>query len=153
MSTATATKPPLAPEDSETEAKEPKPPRNKKKMLIVVGAVLAVVLGAAWFLFLKPAGPTGPQPGAILGLDATQINLADGHYLKIGLALQLTTDATEVDGSKALDATIDLFTGLSMSEISRPDTRHALKKKLVTELSERYEGEVMGVYFTEYVTQ
>ena len=38
-------------------------------------------------------------------LDAIQINLADDHYLKVGIALQASKDAgEELDGSKALDA-------------------------------------------------
>jgi len=39
------------------------------------------------------------------------------------------------------------------SEISDPATREALKAQLVTELDEAYEGKVMDVYLTNYVTQ
>ena len=125
---------------------------GRKKMLVVVGLVL-VLAGAGWWFFLKPAEAHEPVPGEILTLEATQINLADGHYLKIGLALQLVEGAEEADGSIALDTTIDLFTGLSTAEISESKQRHKLKKELVSELEERYEGDVMEVYFTEYVTQ
>ena len=52
-----------------------------------------------------------PEPGEVVTLEPIQINLAGGHYLRIGLALQLTADAHEADGSKALDATIELFSG------------------------------------------
>lgn len=129
-----------------------KAPRNKKKLIIILVAVL-VVAGAGWFFFLKPTDNT-PKPGVIMPLASTQINLAGGHYLKIGVALQLTTTAPkDVDGSKALDATIDLFSGLPVNEVARAQSRHKLKNELVKELKERYEGEVMGVYFTEFVTQ
>ena len=86
---------------------------GKKKILIVL-AVPLLLAGAGYWFFLKPSGPTEPKAGAILPLESTQINLASGHYLKLGLALQLTDGAAEVDGSKALDAAIDLFSGRSI---------------------------------------
>ena len=57
------------------------------------------------------------------------------------------------DGSKALDATITEFSGLSIAEVNDPKKRAALKKELQHHLGELYEDEVMGVYFTEFVTQ
>ena len=128
---------------------------GKKKLLIIVAAVL-VVAGAAYWFVLKPSGGAeeGPKPGLIVALEPTQINLASGHYLKLGIALQLVEGASEeVDGSKALDATIDLFSGQDVADISKEETRKALKRKLGSELEERYDGEVLGVYFTEFVTQ
>ena len=138
--------------EGEQEQADAKPRKSRKKLLLVVVAVLLVGAGAWWFL-LRPSPPEEPKPGAMLPLESTQINLADGHYLKIGIALQLVEGATEVDGSKALDATIDLFSGQDVADISKEETRKALKRKLATELEERYDGDVMGVYFTEFVTQ
>ncbi|WP_028643272.1 flagellar basal body-associated FliL family protein [Nocardioides sp. URHA0020] len=125
-----------------------------KKVLILVG-VLVVVAGAAWFFVLKPSPPKKIEPGEIVTLDSTQVNLAGGHYLRLGLALQLTTDAVadDVDGSKALDAAIDMFSGRKMANLSQPARRDELKEKLADKLKESYEGEVMDVYFTEFVTQ
>ena len=140
-----------APTGQGAEAGE-KEPRSKKKLVLILVVVLAVA-GAGWFFFLKPTDNT-PKPGAIMPLASTQINLAGGHYLKVGVALQLTDSAAkDMDGSKALDATIDLFSGLPVTEVSRAQSRHKLKNQLVKELKERYDGDVMGVYFTEFVTQ
>jgi len=137
----------------EQAVEQEKKPRSKKKILII--AVLVLVLAAAgWWMFLRPKGPSVPQPGQIMSLDSTQINLADGHYLKIGIALQLTTDAgAEVDGSKALDDTIDLFSGRDLGFVSTSKNRRQLKTELVKRLDKDYDGAVMGVYFTEFVTQ
>lgn len=138
-----------APETTEEEAK----PRSKVKLLLVGVLALAVVGGAGWFFFLKPSGPTPPpEPGEILTLEATQINLADGHYLRLGLALQLTTTAHEADGSKALDAAIHLFSGKRLDQLEG-QRRDALKQRLAKELEHLYHGDVMDVYFTEFVTQ
>jgi flagellar protein FliL len=128
------------------------PGRGRK---VLVGLVaLALVGAAAWWFVLRPsAGSEQPHPGEMLALESTQINLADNHYLKIGIALQLVEGAAEVDGSKALDATIDLFSGLDIAELSDAEARHALKRRLSSQLEERYDGDVMEVYFTEFVTQ
>lgn len=127
---------------------------GRKKLLLVV-LVLALVGGAGYWLFLKPAGgPTEPEPGVVLKLDAIQVNLADAHYLKVGIALQASKDAgEELDGSAALDETIDLFSGRAMEDLSRRAYREKLKKELEHRLDEAYDGEVIGVYFTDFVTQ
>ena len=74
-------------------------------------------------------------------------------YLRIAVGLQMVAGAHEADTSKAADATIAVFSGLPMSEVNDPKHRELLRKELVKELEERYEGDVMGVYFTELVTQ
>ena len=142
----------IKPDQTAEGADEEKKGGKKKKILIVLAVVL-LVAGAGYWFFLKPSKPTEPKAGAILPLESTQINLASGHYLKLGLALQLTDSAAEVDGSKALDAAIDLFSGRSINEVSKTEDRKHLKEKLNTELEEAYDGEVMSVYFTEFVTQ
>lgn len=152
MNTVTALKP-TAPDEPEAAESPAKGGRSRKKLLGILIIVLALVGGAGYWFVLKPGGSAEPKPGAIMSLESTQINLASGHYLKIGLALQLTDSAGELDGSKALDDTIELFSGLPVAQVSRPASRHALKKKLVKALSESYDGDVMGVYFTEFVTQ
>jgi flagellar protein FliL len=137
-------------------AGEEEPKKKGKKKLIAIVLVLVVAGAAAYFLVLAPKGKAdeAPKPGAVLALDSQQINLAAGHYLRVGIALQLTDKAAEeVDGSKALDAAIDTFSGLTVEQVTKAGGRTALKKKLLTEIEHRYEDEVMDVYFTEFVTQ
>jgi flagellar protein FliL len=125
-----------------------------KKKLIIIVLLLAVVGGAGYWFFLKPAGPE-PKPveGTVVPLEATQVNLEGGHYLRIGIALQLTDKATEADGSKALDATIEIFSGRSITDLNDPKERQHLQEELAKQLGDLYDGEVMDVYFTEFVTQ
>lgn len=128
--------------------------KSKKLKLIIVLVLVLALAGAGWFLFLRPSGgEKGPVPGLVVALEPVQVNLSAGHYLRIGIALQLVEGVTEVDGSKALDGVIDTFSGRSTGEINRANGRQKLKKELMHLLDERYEGEVMGVYFTEFVTQ
>jgi flagellar FliL protein len=127
--------------------------RSKKKLILILVAVLAIGGGGYWF-FLKPAGPPGPpKPGDVVTLEPIQVNLAASHYLRVGIALQLVAGAAKVDGSKALDATIEEFSGLPMDAVNDPAKRATYKKALVDKLGKSYDGDVMGVYFTEFVTQ
>jgi flagellar FliL protein len=145
--TATATE-----ADDATETKK----GGKLKLIIIVVVVLAVVGGAGYWFFLKPTGKEPPpEPGTVVQLEPIQINLVADHYLKVGIALQqtLAVGDHEVDGSKALDATIALFSGQTMEQLARPEHREKMKKKLEHTLEEAYHHEVMAVYFTDFVTQ
>lgn len=130
---------------------EEKAPRKKGRVLIAIAVVIVLLGGGAYFL-LKPSD-SAPKPGAVDPLDSIQINLAGAHYLRLGLALQLRDGATDIDGSKALDAAINLFSGQSMTDLNQGQPRNALKTKLSQQLASLYDGDVMGVYFTEFVTQ
>jgi flagellar FliL protein len=139
---------PGAPPEEATEDK-----KGKKPLLLVLVLVVAVA-AAAWWFMIRPAGADeAPEPGEVLQLEPIQINLQGGHYLKIGIALQAVEGAEHVEGSKALDATIELFSGTTMADLGDAKKRGHLKDELLEELDHRYHGEVMEVYFTDFVTQ
>lgn len=140
-------------------AEEPKPKKNIKRVVIIAAAVL-VVGAAAWFFLLRgpsePAAEPEPEPGDTLTIEAMSINLADGHYLRLGLGLLLTVDAGghgTIDAAPARDAAIALFSGRTVAEIADPTTREALKAELTETLKIAYHEEVIDVYLTDYVTQ
>lgn len=145
------------------EEAEKKPKGGKKKLLIAVLAALVVVAAAAYWFLLGPGAKKGeaaeeveppPVAGEVLTVEAVSINLQGGHYLRLGLGLQLTEEVEEApDTARALDLAIALFSGRTVAEVSDPATREALKAELAHQLSETYHGEVMGVYFTDYVSQ
>jgi len=141
--------------DRTTEPKAPK--QRSRKKLLMVGVALLAVLGAGGYALLGPKGPATPpppKPGLVLKLDPVTVNLSDGRYLKLGLALQETTRAPkDVDGSKALDLAIALFSGRSMAELATPQGREKAKAELVAQVEKAYPDEVMDVYFTEFVMQ
>ena len=137
-------------------AAAPEEKKSKKKLIIIVVLVLAIA-GAAYFFVLKPKGgeeKVEPVPGEVVVMEPIQVNLAEGHYLRIGIALQLTADvAHAADGSKALDLVIEAFNGCTTEELASPKERHKIKEELLHEVEEAYHYEVMDVYFTEFVTQ
>src|SRR5690348_5441656 len=130
-----------------------------RKKVIIIAVVAVVVAAAVYLLVLKPkdaaaAAPPKPTPGAVVKLDPITVNLAAGHFLKLGLSLQASADAGEdVSGAKALDAAISLFTGRTVDELAKKDGREKAKAALVKQVAELYENKVYDVYFTDFVMQ
>ncbi len=135
--------------------------KGKKKLVMALAVVvLAGGGGGGWFVFgpgkSAEAAPEEEEVelGGVVVVDPISINLADGHYLKLGLGLQtIAAVAHEPDGSIALDAAITLYSGRPMSELTDPAQRDALKEELRHTLEEEYHHDVVDVYFTEYVMQ
>jgi flagellar FliL protein len=151
MSTSTKEKA-AKPEAEEAEAKG----GGKKKLIIILLVVLLAVGGAAYFFLFSggSAKAAAPKPGAVVALDPVAVNLAGGGYLKVGIALQLTADAGEEkpDGSKAIDLVISTFSQAKPADVvgSRDELKKTLEEKIVKAYGEDV---VMGIYYTNYVTQ
>jgi flagellar FliL protein len=155
------------------------PGKNKKKM-IIVGALAGVLLlgggvGGTYMLTKPAAAATETveealEPGEVVALDPISVNLPDGHYLKVGIALQTVLDesagegSSAPDGSKALDLTIKEFSGKPMADLSNPELRQKYQDELQEKIIEAYtkepvkEGDpatktVMGIYLTQFVMQ
>jgi flagellar protein FliL len=153
-------------ESSDVEVKVPGG-GGKKKLIIIIAAAIVLLGGAAaaYFLFLAPSGSSEAKPkptptqvaGVIETFEPHSLNLADGHYLRLGIALQLTEEAGEepgLDPADALDAAILVFSGKTVAEVQDPTTREELRAQLLEACQEAYGEEiVMGVKYTDYVTQ
>lgn len=125
--------------------------RGKKQWIALI-CVLAAAGGIGW-LNLQPGADKEPELGEVTVLEPVQLNLAAGRYLRIGLALQLAEGVKEVDGSRALDATITRFSGLPLTALDEAKERDQLKAELTDELMRLYPDEVLDSYFVEFVTQ
>ncbi len=138
---------------------------GKKKMVMMLVAAL-VLAGGGYFMFLKPkpaedahAKPK-QEPGEVLQMEPITMNLADGHYLKMGLALQFALaeggghgGGAKHDGSQALDLAISHFSNREVKELSAGAAREKAKKELAKKVRKAYHDEVMDIYFTEFVMQ
>jgi flagellar FliL protein len=134
------------------EGEEPK--KSKKKLLVVVALVVALLGGGGGYLYLSSGADAAPVPGAVVRLDPININLAGGHYLKIGVALQVIEGpAHEPDGAHALDIMIGTLSHRTIAELSSNAARDKVKEKLRAEIEHAYDGDVMDLYFTEFVMQ
>jgi flagellar FliL protein len=138
---------------------EDAPPKkkSKKKLLIIVVAVLVLAGGAGGYMafFGGSKKPKAPVAGTVVPLQPITLNLSDGHFLKVSIALQMTADAgaETPDGSKALDLLISEFSNKSVADLSSNGAREEAKKKLAGQVAAAYEKKVMGIYLTEFVMQ
>jgi len=147
--------------EAEAEApKAQKSKKSKKKLIIIVLVAVLAVGGAGAYFFLGKSGDAAaaepaPEKGAVLTIEPVSLNLAEGHYLRLGLGLQLTKDAgaEHPDTAEALDLAIATFSGHTVAEVTDPATRDALTAQLLAALATAYDGKVMDVYLTNYVTQ
>jgi flagellar protein FliL len=158
----------LAPPAPTEATVDPAGKKGGRKRLVLVLPVLLVLAAAGWF-FLKPGSAAAEkvEPGPVVQLDAITLNLSDGHYLKLGLALQLTKKAGEeaaaahaagpaepaVDGAPALDAAISVLGDRSYAQLLAPGGRAKAKVAVETVIKQRYEGKVLEVYLTQFVMQ
>ncbi|MFL6096689.1 MAG: flagellar basal body-associated protein FliL [Blastococcus sp.] len=139
------------------------PKKGKTKLLLIVLVLLLAAGGAAYFfLFSGSAKATEPvSSGTFVTLDPVAVNLAGGGYLKVGVALELTTDGASggegggLDGSKAIDLVISTFSQAAPADVTnaRDALKAALQKKIVDAYTEDGKEMVMGIYYTDYVTQ
>ena len=147
-------------DEKETPAEAPK--KSKKMLMIIVAAVVLLGGGGGAFFMMKGSSKAeaAPKKGIVTAIDsAITINLADGHYLKLGFSLQQTADsgATAVDTSEALNLAIDEYTGMTVAQLSTEKGRDAAKADLLAKVETAYTvdktKEVMDIYFTSFVTQ
>ena len=108
-----------------------------------------------YFTFLSgPSKPKPPEPGKVVPLDAITVNLSEGHFLKLKMALQATATVAEApDGSKALDIAINEFSNRSVAELSSNAQRAKMKQELKEKIVKAYKDEIMDIYITEFVMQ
>ncbi|WP_104526444.1 flagellar basal body-associated FliL family protein [Blastococcus atacamensis] len=154
-------------EGEETEAKG-----GKKKLFIILAVVLLAGAGAAYFFLFAGSGEAEAEAeeelvssGTFLPLEPVAVNLAGGGYLKIGVSLELTEEGAAAggghgsggpDGSKATDLIISTFSQAQPADVV--GAREALKEALQEKIVEAYTDHdgvktIMGIYYTEYVTQ
>jgi flagellar FliL protein len=148
--------------DKKDKTAEETPKKSKKKLLIII--IAAVVLlgggGGAYIMLGSSSSSAAPPPvaGLVAPLDATTINLDDGHYLKLQMSLQATDKVAEApDGSKALDVAINLYSNMSSATLltakGRDGAKAQLKELIIKAYTVDKEEEVMDVYFTAFVIQ
>ena len=132
---------------------------GKKKLILILLVVLLAAAGAVYFfLCTGSAEAEEPVAGDVLKLDPIAVNLAGGGYLKIGVTLEFTEEGSAAghsgsgpDGSKATDLIISTFSQAQPEDVT--GAREALKEALEAKVIEAYHGDVMNIYYNEYVTQ
>jgi len=149
-------------EDKKDEAAKKKSP-VKLIVLLVVGVVGGIAFAKVTGGSSANAGPTTtakPEPGEVAKVEAININLADGHYLRIAYGVQLSKKVTlkaeawaKSDSSKVSDIVISEFSGMKVEELSTKEGREKAIHEIVDQATEKLDGEVIDVYLDEFVMQ
>jgi flagellar protein FliL len=181
---------------AEAQDEQEQPKKGGKLKLIIFSLVLVAAVGGGGFMLGGKGAATAAEPeaeqseeaehaekdaehaveGEVVLIEPVTLSLADGHYLKVGLALQLAPpdeeEAAAAEGgghgggaaedepamsaeetARAVDHAISLFGAHAMDDLQSPKERKAVKAELVEGLKEAYHGEVVDVYFTAFAMQ
>ena len=111
--------------------------------IVMVAPLVLLLAAAGWYFFLRGDGGTKalppPQPGEVLAVDPITVNLAGGHFLKVGMGLQVVKGAKEAPSSaKALDLAISQFSGKTVAELSSAEGRERNKAELTARIKLAY---------------
>jgi flagellar FliL protein len=138
-----------------------------KKKFIIIAAVAAVGIGgyvygsgsapaatAVTTTTLPPALALGPM----VDMPAVNLNLADGHYLRVAVTLALAPDVGEEEakafnGAVAKDLTVSTLSGRKVEELATAKGRDDAKEELAKEIEAAYGEMIVGVFFTDFVTE
>lgn len=168
---AKKTKKKAAEADAEAEAEDS---GGGKLKLIVVAVVLA---GAGAFVGPKllggsasPAAATADTTttteahGPVTTIESITVNLADGRFLKLGLAFEVRPDEdyppadVEVDEytkgfAREVDASIMVMSNFTYDQLVAPEGKAVAKQALLDRLGEVSGGAIGDVLFHEFVMQ
>ena len=128
----------------------------KKKKLIILVVLLLVVGGAAYKILVPPPKPGPPAAGDSVVLDPLTLNLTDGHYLQVAVAIDLVQGKATKDKfepAAADQAIIDEFSNRSVASLSSRAARTQSLADLVTQMKKDYPGKVFDAHFTKFVMQ
>lgn len=145
------------------------------KLKVIVAAVVLVALGAVGGVkvlggsttpasAIEPTTTTTEPPGPVTTVDSITVNLADGRFLKLGLAFEVHHDRdyppteVEVDEytegfAREVDASIMVLSTFTFEQLVAPDGKQLAKQALLEKLREVSDGAVRDVLFHEFVMQ
>lgn len=152
---------------------------GSKKMIL--SAVLSVaLLGAGYFVGgMSSGGDSAPvaeaadgeeseaeeekkEVGHLVDLEPINVNLQDGHFLRIAISLDTHVESSGGGHGKeeaafptamAADLVLSTFSGRHMDDLSTEEGREEARAALMEGLEAVYGEEVAGVYLTEFVMQ
>ena len=173
----------MAKDKTETEEGQAKPKKGKSNLIPAIVVAIGLV-GGAYMMKGGGGGGSAKKAGTavtagatttttdpmlapataktlaqVAKLDDITLNLADGHFLKLGLALQLAPKALVTDyttggaASKALDMAIAVFGADNYGQLVQPAFRGQAKDALAKQVVAAYNGQVLGIYITDFVMQ
>ena len=152
------------------EGEQAKADKPKGKGNLVPAVVLAVgLLGGGYFMSQgggkaasaaeAPTTSSTIALGEVVKLDSVTLNLADGHFLKVTMALQLGKGGVAADLTKsgrtarAANIALTVLQHKTLAELTPPAARQEAQDEISTKVHEAFGEEVVSVYWLEFVMQ
>ena len=168
------------PDKTSSDSTQPDASGGGSKRLIIMGVLCAVICAGGFVLGGRMAGGATPEAVAaepeeeepkiekIVELDPLNINLAEGHYLRVAVAIGLShveeaaddyghgasdEDQPPIETAPASDLVLGTFAGRNMSDLQSAGGRERARADLLEGLAAYYGDKVVTVLFTEFVMQ
>lgn len=153
---------------SENRVKQGKSNKTKKKGFIPVLLILmllAVSTAGAYIYFNEPAGAatettnTGTARTESVDMSEVVVNLNGGHYLRVKITLEYPREKKLSDEIKKkkpqlMDVIITTLRSKTLEEVRPAGSVDNVKESLLNAINKNLDnGEVTGIYFTDYLIQ
>ncbi len=105
---------------------------------------------------------TPPKLGPVLAVDSVTVNLADGHFLKFGLGIQfapgvvIDTVKPENPGAAATNYVLTQLRTKTTADLgpkALAPLQSAFSYAVCHDDKMNFEGKILGIYFTDFVSQ
>jgi len=127
----------------------------KLKLIVLLVVLLAGGAVAKFTVLASPAKPKAaavPAKGPVVPMEEMTLNLADGHYLRLKIALQTTKGTSEeLDTAEAAQALIDTYSNQTVAQLTGDEARDRAKLTLLGKLGKLYPKKILDAYYTEFV--
>jgi flagellar FliL protein len=130
-----------------------------KKVLILL-LVVATVAGGGVLFYVIQEGKKDEQKTAasfkIMELEPVVINLSDGHYIRIAIALGYTGEESELKSKLPAinDILITTVGAMSSKELISPEGKELLKENLLLKINSVLSGvQVRNIFYREFIVQ
>lgn len=155
-----------------TEAAAAAPVGRSRKRTVLTGVVVVAAVAGA-YVFGSGRGGSAEEVhaeatttttvhvrevGPVVDLPAMNLNLDDGHFLRVAVSVALREGAGEEDVAAfnlaiAQDLVVSTLSGRSVERLATAQGRNQAKRALRTALADEFADLVEAVYFTDFVTQ
>lgn len=152
------------------------PASGGPKRLMTIGALCVLIAGGGYVLGGRMSGSSQPAGTAIeapedvvptveafVELEPLNVNLADGHYLRVAVAIGVADvgsdeghgddDEPPIETAPASDLVLSTFLGRRMPDLATVAGRDGARRDLHEGLVGFYGDDIVSVLFTEFVMQ
>jgi flagellar FliL protein len=131
----------------------------KKFLLFLVVVSIFAGGGGVLFYFLQKGESEHQDISTslrIMELEPVVINLSDGHYIRIAIALGYTGDESELKNKLPAinDVLITTVGAMSSKELISPEGKELLKENLLLKINSVLSGvQVRNIFYREFIVQ